>query len=120
MVCLKRAYDPASKKDGYRILVDRLWPRGVKKQELFFNEWPKEITPSPEIRKKFDHKKENWEAFVRDYRRELRSSQALEKLREIATISRHHKVTLVYGAKDPVYNHAVILKTVLDKLSVEH
>lgn len=116
MIYLKRVYEPASKKDGYRIFVDRLWPRGIAKKELIFNEWPKEITPSSEIRKKFGHQEENWEAFVRAYRKELRSPEIQEKLQEIAEFSHHHNVTLVYGAKDKIHNHAVILKSVLEKL----
>jgi uncharacterized protein YeaO (DUF488 family) len=115
MILLKRAYEPASPKDGYRILVDRLWPRGIKKQDLKFDEWPKEISPSPELRKSFGHQVENWQSFSKAYRQELKSKEIQPKLHEIASKGKKKTVTLVYGAKDEVHNHARILKDVLEK-----
>ena len=83
---------------------------------IAFDDWPKEITPSPELRKQFGHHQENWRAFERAYKSELRSPEAQGKLREIAKKAHRRRVTLVYGAKDKVYNHAVILKSVIEKM----
>lgn len=111
----KRAYDPADKTDGMRILVDHLWPRGIRKDVLQLDGWPKELAPSTEARKAFGHKAENFEAFVMRYRMELDSSSAarayVAKLREDAP----QTLTLVYAAKDPQINHAVVLKAWLEE-----
>jgi uncharacterized protein YeaO (DUF488 family) len=116
MIYLKRAYDKASKKDGYRVLVDRLWPRGVSKAKLKIDEWPKEITPSTEIRKKFHHEKKNLKTFCVDYRKELKSPEIQEKLKELSRKGKKRSLTLVYGARDPVYNHAQVLKKAIEKM----
>jgi uncharacterized protein YeaO (DUF488 family) len=117
MIDIKRAYEPASKKDGYRIFVDRLWPRGLKKSEFEYDEWAKEITPSPEIRKAFGHKVENWKTFSDAYRKELKAKALQPKLQEIANKGRKGRVTLVYAARDPEHNHALILKKVLERMN---
>lgn len=117
MIQIKRAYEPADPKDGYRVLIDRLWPRGIKKENLPYDEWPKEICPSPEIRKDFGHKVENWQSFSKAYRQELKNKDIQEKLKEIAQRGKKGRVTLVYGAHDKAHNHALILKETLEKLN---
>ncbi|WP_374073740.1 DUF488 domain-containing protein [Bdellovibrio bacteriovorus] len=117
MINIKRAYQPAEAKDGYRILVDRLWPRGVKKTALKVDEWPKEISPSPELRKAFHHEDESWSDFSKAYRKELKKKDIQDKLHEIARRGKKGRVTLVYGAHDETHNHAQILKDILEKMN---
>ena len=107
-VAIKRAYDPPSSQDGTRILVDRLWPRGISKKKAALDGWMKEVAPSPALRKWFDHKPERFKEFSRRYRAELKGNRALENLRALKG-----KVTLVYGARDPGINHAIVLAKVL-------
>ena len=113
-IAIKRAYEEASDNDGYRVLVDRLWPRGVKKEVLALGEWCKEIAPSTKLRKWFDHKPERFGEFHEKYRDELQASDVpavlLKRARSYA------QLTLIYGAKDPEINHAVVLKEYLDSL----
>lgn len=111
---LKRIYEMASDDDGYRILVDRLWPRGVKKEDARLNEWNKEIAPSSELRKWFGHKPERYESFAENYRMEL--SHKTEELKKILGIARTQNIKLLYAAKDPTINHATILRAELLKL----
>ena len=108
---LKRAYEPPEKADGTRILVDRLWPRGVSKEEAELDEWIKEIAPSADLRTWFGHDPERWDEFRRRYRAELaRHSETLKHLRRQARAGR---ITLVYSAKDEIHNDAVVLRDVL-------
>ena len=108
---LKRAYEPASESDGTRILVDRLWPRGISKQEAKLDEWNRELAPSAELRRWFGHRVSRWHEFSRRYRLELaRHTEALMELRRRA---RQGPVTLIYAAKDSSHNHALVLKSVL-------
>ena len=107
-VTIKRAYEPPSPKDGTRILVDRLWPRGVSKAKAALDGWNKDVAPSPALRKWFDHRPERFKDFARRYRAELKANPALENLRAFKG-----KVTLVYGARDPKINHAIVLAKVL-------
>jgi uncharacterized protein YeaO (DUF488 family) len=110
-VVLKRAYEPPEKSDGKRILVDRLWPRGVSKAEADLDQWVKEIAPSAELRTWFGHDPERWGEFRRRYRAELaQHSDMLTDLRRRASESR---ITLVYSAKDEVHNDAVVLRNVI-------
>jgi len=110
-VRLKRAYDPPEKADGTRILVDRLWPRGVSKAEARLDEWIKEVAPSTELRKWFGHDPERWAEFRRRYRAELAGhSEIVTHLRRLA---REGTLTLIYGAKDEAHNEAVVLRNVL-------
>ncbi|WP_249898622.1 DUF488 family protein [Paenibacillus sp. PK3_47] len=107
---MKRIYEPAVPKDGYRILVDRLWPRGVSKQEAAIDEWMKEIAPSPELRKWFSHIPERFPAFSDSYTRELEEDPSRGELAaKITELALQQQVTLVYAAKDPVHNHANVL-----------
>lgn len=109
---LKRAYDPPSSGDGIRILVDRIWPRGVTKEQAAFDLWAKDLAPSAELRKWFGHAPQRWEEFQRLYRIELeRHETALDDLRKQAAAQR---VTLVFGAKDRKHNQAVVLKQVIE------
>ena len=108
---LKRAYEPAEPGDGVRILVDRLWPRGVSKADASLDDWTKEIAPSTELRQWFGHDPERWPEFQRRYRAELgQHTEALDRIRDLA---RSRTVTLVYGAHDQERNDAVVLRDVL-------
>ena len=108
---LKRVYEPAARSDGRRILVDRLWPRGLTKEKAALDEWMKEIAPSTELRRWFAHDPEKWPEFQKRYRQELRAHADL--VREIATRASRSRVTLVYGARDELRNEAVVLAAVV-------
>lgn len=109
---IKRVYDEPSKSDGYRILIDRIWPRGVSKEEAKLDAWNKDLAPSTELRKWFGHDPERFEDFSEEYRKELEyNKDDLKALREIA---KSKIVTLLYGAKDTEHNQAVVLKKVLE------
>jgi len=111
MIRIRRAYEPPARGDGRRVLVDRIWPRGVSKEEAQVDEWLKEIAPSNELRKWFGHAPERWEEFRRRYFDELDAHPELvQHLREWAD---GHTVTLVYGARDTEHNNAVALKEYL-------
>ena len=108
---LKRVYEPAARSDGRRILVDRLWPRGLTKEKAALDEWMKEIAPSTELRRWFAHDPEKWPEFQKRYRQELRAHADL--VREIAARASRGRVTLVYGARDELRNEAVVLAAVV-------
>lgn len=114
MVHIKRAYDPASRGDGTRILVDRLWPRGLKKDEVNVVKWMKELGPSTELRKSFGHDPAHWKEFRTRYKAELRRAEARELLKEISKAAARGTVTLVYSAKDEKHNQAIVISEVLD------
>jgi len=110
-VRIKRAYEPPASEDGRRILVDRLWPRGLKKANAAIDEWVKEIAPSTELRKWFGHAVERWPEFRRRYGAEIRQHPVeLQRLREFA---QDGPVTLIYSAHDDEHNNAVVLKDLL-------
>ncbi len=109
---IKRIYDVYAKKDGLRILVDRLWPRGVSKEDAKLDDWNKEIAPSDDLRKWFDHKEERFSEFEERYKKELKNH--LDNLEEITKIAKKKTVTLLYAAKDEKMNQAVVLKRVLE------
>jgi uncharacterized protein YeaO (DUF488 family) len=112
MLRIQRIYEPAGKKDGCRILVDRLWPRGLKKEAARVDEWMKEIAPSNALRKWFGHKPERWAEFQKRYRAELvKKKELLQTLR--AMERKHGTVTLLFGAKDEEHNQAVVLRNAL-------
>jgi uncharacterized protein YeaO (DUF488 family) len=115
MVEMKRAYESASRNDGYRILIDRLWPRGLKKTEFKFNEWTKLLAPSTELRRSFGHEPARWRTFQSRYKAELRTNEAKAKLTELTERARKGKVTLLYSAKDTEHNDAVVLKSLIEK-----
>jgi uncharacterized protein YeaO (DUF488 family) len=110
-IAIKRVYNEPTDNDGYRVLVDKLWPRGVSKLIAHLDEWNKEIAPSTELRKWFDHKAERFDEFANLYREELRTKE--KELNRLRIIAKTKSVTLVYGAKNPKINHAVILKDIL-------
>ena len=114
MILLKRAYDPPSRADGTRILVDRIWPRGVKKQELQVNKWMRELGPSNELRRFFGHDPARWDEFRKRYLRELIRSETSGRLAELIEIAHKGRLTLVYGARDEKHNQAVVLKELLE------
>ena len=107
---LKRAYDPAGARDGYRVLVERLWPRGVRKTDLQLDAWLKDVAPSPELRRWFGHDPARWNEFAARYRRELREHPAAEALAELVRRASVRTVTLVYGARDETHSSAVVLR----------
>jgi uncharacterized protein YeaO (DUF488 family) len=107
MLRTKRVYEAPARSDGQRILVDRLWPRGMRKEDAAIDEWMKEIAPSTELRQWFGHDPKKWPEFERRYRQELRAREDL--LRTIARRASRGTVTLVYGARDEAHNHAVVL-----------
>ena len=112
MVRIARIYLPPGKKDGLRVLVDRLWPRGVKKEKAQVDEWMKEIAPSNELRKWFGHKPERWTEFQKRYRAELvKNKELVRTLR--AMERRQGTITLLFGAKDQEHNQAVVLRDFL-------
>jgi len=113
MVTLKRAYEPATTSDGTRYLVERLWPRGVKKTALRIDAWLKDIAPSTKLRQWFNHDPKKWPEFQRRYRQELSSNP--DGLGFILGAARKGKVTLVYSSRDSAHNCAVALKKYLDK-----
>lgn len=108
---LKRAYEPATSDDGVRILIDRLWPRGVSKTDAALDDWMKDIAPSTELREWFGHDPKRWPEFERRYRAELQQhKQDLDRIRSLA---KKQTVTLVYSAHDEEHNDAIVLKEVL-------
>ena len=112
MIQVKRVYENPSRKDGLRVLVDRLWPRGLTKECAAVKLWLKDLAPSTELRKWFDHDPAKWKQFQIRYRKELREQKdSLEMLHEK---SKEHIVTLVYGARDEEHNEALVLKKILD------
>lgn len=113
MIALKRAYDAAAAGDGRRVLVERLWPRGVKKETLKLDAWDKEVAPSTELRKWFSHDPEKWPEFQRRYRAELR--QHAGGLKPLLAAARHGRLTLIYSSHDGEHNNAVVLKQILDE-----
>ena len=112
---IKRAYEPADKTDGMRILVDRLWPRGVSKKDAHIDLWLKEVAPSVSLRKWFGHDPEKWDEFRRKYTHELKYNPALDELKD--TIEKHGNTTLIYAAHDVEHNHAVLLMHYLEEAS---
>jgi uncharacterized protein YeaO (DUF488 family) len=117
MVSIKRIYDPAAKADGYRILVDRLWPRGIKKENAHIDKWLKEIAPSTALRKWFNHELEKWKKFKTAYQKEIKNSPALEEL--LTDIRKQKTVTLLFSAKEEKYNQAVVLLEIIKKYSAK-
>ena len=114
-LALKRIYDPAAPGDGMRILVDRLWPRGVAKEKAKIDLWLKAIAPSDALRKRFHGKPEDWAAFVAAYAKELESEAAQVAAKELRQYARKGRVTLLYAARDEQHNNAVALKSLLTR-----
>lgn len=114
MITIKRIYDKPEKKDGFRILVDRLWPRGFSKEKAKVDLWLRDVSPSDSLRKWFSHDPEKWDGFHSKYRDELKGKN--EIIKKIRQIEKEKKtITLLYSAKDEKHNNAVVLKDILQK-----
>jgi uncharacterized protein YeaO (DUF488 family) len=111
MLKIKRIYEQPAHGDGYRVLVDRLWPRGVSKEQAALDLWLKDVAPSTELRRWFAHDPAKWGGFMDRYRAELEGSAALGRLKEL--VAKHRHLTLLYGAKDEEHNEAVVLLELL-------
>ncbi|MBO3098718.1 DUF488 domain-containing protein [Gelidibacter pelagius] len=109
---IKRVYEAPSKSDGYRILVDRIWPRGVSKEEAQLDDWNKDLAPTTKLRKWFDHDPDKFDDFSIKYKKELKDKT--DALKELCQKAKDQTVTLLYGAKDIEHNQAVVLKDVLE------
>jgi uncharacterized protein YeaO (DUF488 family) len=116
MIRIKRVYRAPSPRDGVRILVDRVWPRGVSKQRARVDEWRKDLAPSTALRKWFGHDRAKWTRFRQRYRTELTASDQISALKELARRSRRRTITLLYSAVDEEHNQAIFLKELLDTL----
>jgi len=112
-VRLKRVYEPAERADGYRVLVDRLWPRGLRKEQAQFDAWLRELAPSSELRREFGHDPARWDEFRRRYRAELDEPDQRERLRRLRELAGRQPVSLLYGAKDRDHNQAVVIAELL-------
>ncbi len=114
---LKRVYEEPEASDGYRVLVDRLWPRGLSKESAALDLWAKEVAPSNELRRWFGHEEERWEEFKKRYRAELEQAgeQVQNRLEELAGRGRNGTLTLLYAARESRHNNAELLKSYLEE-----
>ncbi len=117
MIRIKRVYAPPDESDGVRILVDRLWPRGVSKAGARIDEWCKGLAPTTVLRKDFGHDPSKWEEFQSRYRNELEAAGKMEELRSLGKRARKETITLVYAARDEAHNNAVVIKKLVETLS---
>lgn len=115
-VQIRRAYEAPDAGDGFRVFVDRLWPRGLSKEDFKFDLWCKDLAPSPALRTWFGHKVEHWEGFQENYQQELRTPEQRKLMREVAEQADGATITLVYGAKDTRHNHALILADEMNRV----
>jgi uncharacterized protein YeaO (DUF488 family) len=113
MIHVKRAYEQPSRQDGFRVLVDRLWPRGLSKDRAAIDLWLKDVAPSTELRQWFGHDPARWREFQRRYQAELKRHP--ETLKQLRAKAREGTITLVYGARDEEHNNAQVLKRVLER-----
>ena len=113
MIQIKRIYEPFDTADGHRVLVDRLWPRGIRKADAQFDEWLRDIAPSHDLRTWFDHDPIRWEDFARRYAAELASSSLQDHLARLRAIGKAGTLTLLYAARSETVNHAVVLRAYL-------
>lgn len=111
-LCIKRVYEKPEQSDGFRILVDRLWPRGISKRRARLDDWQPSLAPSAELRKWFGHDPDRWNEFRQRYRAELTQKRAL--IHSVRDRSLDGRVTLLYAAKDPTHNHALVLKQFIE------
>lgn len=119
-IALKRAYEKPIRADGIRILVDRLWPRGIKKADLRVDAWAKTLAPSTELRKWFAHDEAKWPEFRKRYRAELAATGATETIRDLlASAKRATTITLLYGAKDQKHNEAIVLRDLFVRVAAK-
>jgi uncharacterized protein YeaO (DUF488 family) len=113
-VRIERAYGEAAAEGGHRVLVDRLWPRGVRREALAIDAWMKDVAPSDALRRWFSHDPVRWEDFAKRYRAELRHEPAASLVDQLVALARRGPLTLVYGAKDEEHNQAVVLRDVIE------
>jgi uncharacterized protein YeaO (DUF488 family) len=116
MIATKRAYDPAEPSDGYRVLIDRLWPRGVSKVKARLDAWEKDIAPSRELREWYGHEPAKWPEFRTRYTRELRAPAAKVILDDLVRRAKRGRVTLVYGSRDAEISDVAVLERVLRRV----
>jgi uncharacterized protein YeaO (DUF488 family) len=114
---IKRAYDAAQPDDGYRVLVDRLWPRGLAKEKLPYDLWCKELAPSSALRTWFGHKVEKWDEFRQRYQTELRTDEQVARMHDLLAGATTPTISLIYSAKDVQHNQAVVLADELSRLA---
>lgn len=114
MLVVKRVYDPPAPQDGKRYLVDRIWPRGVSKDQAALDGWLKDLAPSTGLREWFNHEPEKWEEFKRRYQEELASPEAASRMAGMKEQAARETVTLLFAAKDTQHNNAVALRTFLE------
>ena len=131
-ISIKRVYEPPARSDGLRVLVDRLWPRGLKKEDAAIDLWLRELAPSTTLRRWFGHDPARWEGFRHRYageldalaehvrRRKSTNWRLAEHWRPLAERSRRHRITLLFGARDEEYNQAVVLKAYLENWLTTH
>lgn len=112
-IFIKRVYEKPSKADGLRILVDRIWPRGVSKEKAQLHSWKKEIAPTTELRKWYNHDPVKYRDFVKRYKKELQSEKSQEIVKEIRKLAKTNKVTLIFAAKDTEHSNALVLQKYL-------
>ncbi|CAH1905806.1 conserved hypothetical protein [Candidatus Nitrotoga sp. HW29] len=112
-IVIKRAYENAMPEDGYRVLVDRIWPRGRSKVMLKLDQWARDLAPSADLRKWFGHDPKRWEDFQQRYRSELDTEEKREQMRSLLSETDGRIITLIYGAKDQEHNQAIVLRDVL-------
>lgn len=117
MIRIKRADDPPNPTDGYRILIDPLWPRGIDKRQFAFDDWLRELAPSSDLYKEFSQDPEKWKEFQRRYRDELKEPEARRKIEQLARLSTRRNVTLLHAAKDDEHNNAVILAKQIERVA---
>jgi uncharacterized protein YeaO (DUF488 family) len=115
-IVLRRAYEPATADDGYRVLIDGIWPRGVSREDLRIDEWARELAVSTELRRWYGHEPEHFDEFRQRYRQEL--AQHRDKLEELRDRARRGRLTIVYGARDTEHSNAVVLEGVLREAPV--
>lgn len=112
-IFIRRAYEDTTAEDGYRVLVDRIWPRGRSKETLKLDQWARDLAPSVGLRKWFGHAPKRWDIFQQRYRSELDTEEMQERMRYLLAETDGRSITLVYGAKDEEHNQAVVLRDVL-------
>ena len=117
-ILLKRAYEKPETEDGFRVLVDRLWPRGKKKADLRLDAWTKDIAPSTELRKWFGHDPKRWLEFCKRYRNELKNPEVRATITQtIHAAAKRNAITLIYGAKDTEHNEAIISQRIFKRIA---
>jgi uncharacterized protein YeaO (DUF488 family) len=115
-VLLKRAYEKSARADGFRVLVDRLWPRGIKKTDVRLNAWVKEIAPSTDLRKWFNHDPKRWLEFCKRYKAELKAPKVKKAIADtVHAAQKYSAITLIYAAKDTEHNEAVVLRAIFKR-----